>query len=215
MNREIFEAESLKKLSSMWEPFIISLPLKYNVVDALNKLGSHRDQNERAFNQNIASLVSKTHFHAVTEQEGGMNSPGILWDRLTILNCKIFFTAPDSPHFDARLHNKNLDVNSELISVLNVLHGAKPPRHILLAKEATKRQKIAPELGISLWQLQSSNLAMWINQDLLYTVNVDEVDEKRLRDYIKFFSQANRIRNTAIEHIELFYSQNLLTVKDY
>jgi len=52
---------------------------------------------------------------------------------------------------------------------------------------------------------------MWINQDLLYTVDVNMVSEKRLRDYIKFFSVANRRRNTAIEHVELVYKEKMKT----
>jgi hypothetical protein len=94
--------------------------------------------------------------------------------------------------------------------VLKALHRSRAAKNILLAKEATERQSTASALGVTLWDLQYSNLAMWINQDLLYTVSVDEVDSKRLRDYIKFFSVANRIRNTAIEHIEIFYSQKIL-----
>ena len=88
---------------------------------------------------------------------------------------------------------------------------------MLVQKQVWKRcfrgdnvQKNSVPIGSSLWNLQSSNLAMWINQDLLYTVNVDEVESKRLRDYIKFFSIANRIRNTAIEHIEMYYSSKIL-----
>jgi len=207
MNRDAFEAALLEKLCLMWNPFTAKLPVKYDVAYALDALKEYSESHTPDFLKYATGLGSNVHFSPIMDKESGMNSPGILWDRLTILNCKLFFTSPDSPHFNPKLHNKKGDVRSELSSVLTALHDAKPPKHVLLAKEATERQSVAPEIGTSLWELQSSNLAMWINQDLLYTVNVDEVDSKRLRDYIKFFSEANRIRNTAIEHIELFYSQ--------
>jgi hypothetical protein len=92
---------------------------------------------------------------------------------------------------------------------MKALALAKPARNILLAKEATDRQREAVPLEESLWQLQMSNIAMWINQDLLYTVSAEDVEPQRLRDYITFFSRANRIRNTAIEHVEIYYSMKM------
>ena len=212
MNRDQFEALMLAKLETEWAPFTEHLPIKYDVAEALNGLKHYKDLHAQDFIGYATAFTSKIQFTFTFEKEDGMNSPGILWDRLTILNCKLFFASTESPHFDVKLHNKNADVRSELTSVLNALHYAKPPRHILLAKEATERQTTAPDIGIALWELQSSNLAMWINQDLLYTVNVDEVDSTRLRDYIRFFSDANKVRNTAIEHIELYYAQKILNV---
>jgi len=210
VERSTFEISLLEKLSSMWVPFTKNLPKNYEIEPALNSLHEFDQQNSLAFLSFSEEINSQCQFLAAAEQEEGMNSPGILWDRLTILNCKFFFTDPTSKHFNDSLHSKNSNINSELQSVLNALHIAKPAKNILLAKEATDRQKISVPIGSSLWNLQSSNLAMWINQDLLYTVNIDEVDSKRLRDYIRFFSIANRIRNTAIENIELYYSSKIL-----
>ena len=210
MNRVNLESKLLKELGHIWEQFTTKLPKNYKVAVALSALGEYGIKNSEPFMQFADSLFLTSHFAACSEQEGGMNSPGILWDRLTILHCKKFFTAPSSPHFNSNLNTKHVDIDSELDSVLKALHTAKPAKNILLAKEATERQSDASSIGAALWELQSSNLAMWINQDLLYTVNVDEVDSNRLREYIKFFSNANRIRNTAIEHLELIYSQIIL-----
>jgi hypothetical protein len=92
---------------------------------------------------------------------------------------------------------------------MSALNKSLPAKHILLAKEATDRQQNIVSLENSLWSLQLANIAMWINQDLLYTVSTDDVDSQRLKDYIHFFSKANRIRNTAIENIELYYIHKL------
>jgi len=209
MRRKETETRLLYELSKRWGSFTDKLPIGFDVESALSSLILFRDQNEDYFKNYASEIFLKTKFSQINKKEDGMNSPGILWDRLTILNCKFFFTSSSSPHYNINIHKSNTNINSELCSVLKALHVSKPARHILLAKESTERQKDASDLGYLLWQLQYSNLAMWINQDLLYTVDVSDVQEVRLRNYIKFFSDANRIRNTSIEKIEIFYTKIL------
>ena len=210
MNRSILEAKLMERLRFTWRDFSERLKTDYDVDFALSSLHEFSSRNIMYFEQYSDELSSTANFEFCLDQENGMNSPGILWDRLTILNCKLLLTDPSSKHHNKRLHGRNLNINSEISAVLDALHSAKPAKNILLAKEATERQSTIREVGASLWDLQSSNLAMWINQDLLYTVDADQVDSKRLRDYIKFFSVANRVRNTAIEQIEIFYSNKIL-----
>ena len=210
MNRSVLEAKLMERLCFTWRDFSENLKTNYDVEFALSSLHEFSSKNLMYFEQYSDELSSVANFESCQEQENGMNSPGILWDRLTILNCKLLLTDPASKHHNKRLHSRNVNISSEIGAVLGALHIAKPAKNILLAKEATERQSTIREVGASLWDLQSSNLAMWINQDLLYTVDADQVDSKRLRDYIKFFSVANRVRNTAIEQIEMFYSNKIL-----
>jgi len=210
MDRSILEAKLTERLRLTWRDFSENLKTGYDVDFALDSLHAFSTKNIMFFEQYANELSSTVNFEFCLDQENGMNSPGILWDRLTILNCKFLLTDPTSKHHNKRLHSRNLNISSEISAVLDALHSAKPAKNILLAKEATERQSTIREVGASLWDLQSSNLAMWINQDLLYTVDADQVDSKRLRDYIKFFSVANRVRNTAIEQIEIFYSNKIL-----
>jgi len=181
------------------------LPLNYEAASSIPSLENFSKDHFIDFKQYGGKLIQSTEFRYSTKFEDGMNSPGILWDRLTILNCKLLFTSPDSLHHKPSLHKNLGNVLLELTSVMKALNNSLPAKHILLAKESTNRQKTVVPLEDSLWSLQSSNIAMWINQDLLYTVSVDDVGPQRLRDYIHFFSKANRIRNIAIENIELFY----------
>jgi len=199
----------LEKLFETWEIFVSNLPIDYSAEKSIPALYEYGNDSFGLFKNYYVSLVDSINFKKTIEFENGMNSPGILWDRLTILNCKKLFTAPDSKHHSTLLHNNLGNVDNELESVLNALNMALPARHILLAKEATDRQKTLCPLEDCLWLLQLANIAMWINQDLLYTVKADDVEPQRLRDYIHFFSKANRIRNTAIENIEIFYIQNM------
>lgn len=203
------EKKLLTSLLETWKEFASKLPQNFDAASAINSLEQFDLMNFEMFKEKNAKMIQDSIFEKTTSLENGMNSPGILWDRLTILNCKYMFTAPDSVHHKPSMHLNLGNVTKELESVMNALHHALPARNILLAKEATDRQYVIVPLENSLWLLQMSNIAMWINQDLLYTVNADDVSPQRLRDYIKFFSKANRIRNTAIENIEIFYSNQM------
>jgi hypothetical protein len=196
-------------LRETWGNFVSKLAVNFEPAQAIPALEKFSNEEFAGFQKLSETYIHNAHFRSTSKLEEGMNSPGILWDRLTILNCKYLFTSQDSVHHKPELHKNLGNVIVELESVRKALALAKPARNILLAKEATDRQREAAPLEESLWQLQMSNIAMWINQDLLYTVSADDVDPQRLRDYIKFFSKANRIRNTAIEHVEIYYSMKM------
>ena len=203
------ENQLLSSLLESWRVFVNHLPINFEAESSISALEEFGKSKFSEFKSCGESLLKRSEFRTTYELEEGMNSPGILWDRLTILNCKQLFTSPDSIHHKPDLHRNLGNVFNEIRSVCNALNKSLPAKHILLAKEATARQMSVVPLEESLWLLQQSNIAMWINQDLLYTVSADDVDPQRLRDYIRFFSLANRIRNTAIENIELFYIQQL------
>jgi len=201
------EQQLLSRLLETWRVFVNRLPIQFDTEVSIQHLEDFGRSNRDDFKKFSSELINQTEFRKTSAYEEGMNSPGILWDRLTILNCKLLFTAPGSIHHKPDLHRNLGNVLSELQSVSNALSNSLPAKHILLAKEATSRQSITSPLENSLWDLQQSNIAMWINQDLLYTVSADDVNPQRLRNYIRFFSIANRIRNTSIENIEIYYSE--------
>ena len=206
---EKLEEQLLVQLRETWGNFVSKLAVNFEPAQAIPALEKFAKEEFTGFQKLSEIHIHNADFRSTSQLEEGMNSPGILWDRLTILNCKYLFTSQDSVHHKPELHKNLGNVIVELESVRKALALAKPARNILLAKEATDRQREAAPLEESLWQLQMSNIAMWINQDLLYTVSADDVDPQRLRDYIKFFSKANRIRNTAIEHVEIYYSMKM------
>ena len=209
LQSEKLEEQLLVQLRETWGSFVSKLAVNFEPAQAILALEKFAKEEFTGFRKLSEIHIHKAQFRSTSQLEEGMNSPGILWDRLTILNCKYLFTAQDSVHHKPELHKNLGNVIVELESVRKALALAKPARNILLAKEATDRQREALPLEESLWQLQMSNIAMWINQDLLYTVSADDVEPQRLRDYITFFSRANRIRNTAIEHVEIYYSMKM------
>ena len=209
LSLEKIEEQLIVQLRETWRNFVRGLVVNFEPVQAIPALEKFSEDEYPKFKKMNETQILKAQFRPTFELEEGMNSPGILWDRLTILNCKYLFTAQDSMHHKPELHKNLGNVIAELDSVRKALAHAKPARNILLAKEATDRQREAVTLEESLWMLQKSNIAMWINQDLLYTVSADDVEPQRLRDYIVFFSKANRVRNTAIEQIEIYYSMKM------
>ena len=137
--------------------------------------------------------------------ECGMNTPGILWDRLTILISKLIFASSLSKHSVNRSEVPAEEVITQIAGVLEVLHNSMPAKTALLAKEQTARVIEVQSLANSLLKLLHSNLGMWINQDLLYTKDASIVTCSRLKNYITFFGRYNRQRNSAIEEVDLLY----------
>ena len=137
--------------------------------------------------------------------EYGMNTPGILWDRLTILVCKLVLASSFSRHSTSPSAVLGDEVMTQINGVLEVLHNSMPAKTVLLAKEQTARVSEAQSLSKSLLKLLQSNLGMWINQDLLYSKDADLVPSSRLNSYIIFFGRYNSKRNSSIEEIDLLY----------
>ena len=125
--------------------------------------------------------------------EFGMNTLGILFDRMTILICKAALSASPGARERAR---------EQLKGLRKAIHGSGLPSFIVLEKEATERQTSNHLVERELVSLQYANLGMWVNQDILYTEDVNSVLESRLRSYIYDFSFFNRIRNISIERID-------------
>ena len=150
------EEQLLSKLLETWKGFVSRLPQAFEPAIAIPALEEFARLGFDRFNEYGEPLIADTEFRITTEFEEGMNSPGILWDRLTILNCKYLFTAPDSVHHKPALHKNLGNVMAELKSVMKALSHALPARNILLAKEATNRQHAIVPLGESLWALQMS-----------------------------------------------------------
>jgi len=128
--------------------------------------------------------------------ELGMNTPGLLLDRLSILVCKAFLSSnPGRGLADEQIKGVGLALSSS---------GLSP--HNLLEKEQVETAHVKPRKKVQLIdtmiELHFSNIAMWINQDLLYTRDPENASCDRLRDYISFFKKSNSRRNESIAIID-------------
>ena len=186
--------------------FSSDLQIGFNISTAIEVLEGYfdnfSDPKTAELDRNFAAQCWSFRFLGF---EYGMNTPGILWDRLTILTCKLVFASSQSRHSTSRPGALTEEVMAQQSGVLQVLHTSMPAKTALLAKEQTARVIEAQSLANSLLKLLHANLGMWINQDLLYTTDVSVVSYSRLKEYIRFFGHYNRQRNSAIEEVDLLY----------
>jgi hypothetical protein len=165
----------------------------------IHRINSELEFKRKSFIASLRILLSDEIFDLGKEAkfENGMNTPGILFDRLTILACKRVLASSSTFESD--------QTDSQIHFICKALSQAGFARSPILAKEATPRiANSLDDAAESLFRLIGSNLLMWINQDLLYTKDVMSASEFRLRNYIAFFGKANRCRNLAIESLDIW-----------
>jgi hypothetical protein len=132
----------------------------------------------------------------------GMNSVGILADRLTILTCKSWYLR----HRQRAPAEAELLVGQQIADVVWCLALVRPGPPGLLAKLGSPAVETRTESFVAAYfDLLAANLLMWETQELLYTRDMEAVPAEELRDYIRFFSQANLRRNKHIVDIERLY----------
>ena len=132
----------------------------------------------------------------------GMNTIGVLADRLTILICKEWYLrhrqrAPAAADEIARFHTSD---------ILTALSEARPGDAKLLEKVSSiTTGATAASFEEAYYGLLSANILMWETQEMLYTRDMESVAPEELRDYIRFFSHANMMRNEFIKKSEILY----------
>jgi hypothetical protein len=132
----------------------------------------------------------------------GMNTIGILADRLTILLVKEWCLR----HKEGKPAVADDLFRNQTMEIIAVLAGTSPGIAGLLEKVSN----IDPGAVARSWEeayfgLHSANILMWETQEILYKSNMDELSGDELRDYIRFFSQANMERNAYIKQCETLY----------
>jgi hypothetical protein len=134
------------------------------------------------------------------DYELGLNTFGILLDRLTILNAKFFFLDDQAIHVETK---------KQINGILFCLRKCKPAKTVILAKETGERLCEIDEKPFQvLLRLQKSNLAQWVNQDLLYTADPSLASYQRLKSYVVETRYDNTIRNRAIEKLDFWFCSN-------
>lgn len=132
----------------------------------------------------------------------GMNTIGILADRLTILLVKEWCLR----HKEGKVQMADDLFQRQTMEIIQVLAATTPGIATLLEKVSS----IDTGDAASSWEqayfgLLSANILMWETQEILYKRNMDALLGEELRDYIRFFSQANMQRNAHIRDCETLY----------
>lgn len=132
----------------------------------------------------------------------GMNTIGILADRLTILMCKEWYLR----HRQGRAADADRVFDTQTREIVAALARVAPGQATLLEKVSTIRTDARAEsFEEAYYGLLAANVLMWETQEMLYTRDMETVPAEELRDYIRFFSQANMLRNAYIVFSEALY----------
>lgn len=139
---------------------------------------------------------------ASEKKPAGMNTIGLLADRLTILCIKAWNVEykQNDPVKAQKIRNDHIKQITDCMSTC--VEGNKD-----LLRKVTK---LKSDLSIKSWEesyygLLSSNILLWEAQEILYLRDINLVQPEELRDYIKWFSYGNIDRNICIECCEEFY----------
>ncbi|CAA7620031.1 hypothetical protein [Magnetospirillum sp. SS-4] len=134
----------------------------------------------------------------------GMNTVGILCDRVTILLMKEWaLRRKEGRHAEA-----DHLLETQVASIVDALADASPGDPTLLNKVSTLTAEVnGDSWGAAYFGLLASNLLMWETQEILYRGDIMALPGDELRLYIYWFSRANMLRNECISRCErLFWS---------
>ena len=128
----------------------------------------------------------------------GMNTVGLLLDRLVILSLKINL-----------LYNSKKNTEFVYLEIENIIKALSQAGTIknLDYKKITKYKFSSKSKNFreSFFELLYTNFLLWESQEVLYNRNILKIDQKELKEYIKFFSELNIKRNILITKIENYY----------
>ena len=132
----------------------------------------------------------------------GMNTTGMLLDRLTILAMKhwnLEHRAKD-PAKAAALKN------GQVAEIIEALAQARPGQSSINNKMTTRTvDATADTFADAFYGLVTTNLLLWESQEVLYNHDIAKLPESELRAYIDFFSHGNILRNVYIQASDQTY----------
>jgi len=136
-----------------------------------------------------------TRIKSGTPVELGMNSPGILLDRVTILTVKLLHVV--SPEESA-------EVRQTISEVLSLSTCFRPAKRSLLKKQSGLQVSLESFEG-ALLHLAASNLRMWLSQDIFYSDNHWQDYDYNVADLVELWGYENKFRNACIIAIDDWY----------
>jgi hypothetical protein len=150
-----------------------------------------------SFNPRNGNLKADSHNYAAqpgilksTANHVGLNTIGMLVDRLSILVVKLHFSKSDG-QIEA--------TNVQIRDIESAIAASCPGSSSAFNKVTTIQAVGLPEdFSGSAMRLAGTNLLLWMAQDVLYLRGPNELPDQELRDYITFFAEQNVLRNRLI-----------------
>ena len=176
-------------------------PLKYVLERLKPELDSMKNEKIRK----LKNLDCPLHFVDSTDTElgTGLNSVGMLTDRLTILIIKEWCLRNKN---NSDLEKADKIYKEQTLDIVEAIIHTKPGSSSM----NTKITKLKSGARASSWEeayygLLMTNILMWESQEVLYIKDINLLECEELRDYIKWFSVGNIERNQFIQLCECKY----------
>lgn len=127
----------------------------------------------------------------------GLNTVGMLADRLSILAIKSHFSKSTDLHEATRLQIQDIET---------AIAASCPGSSSAFNKITTINVSALPDdfTGAAM-SLAATNLLLWMAQDVLYLRGPGALPDQELREYISFFAEKNVIRNHLISLANTLY----------
>lgn len=176
-------------------------PLSYS----LNKLKPEIDRLRNIHIQAINSINKQPVNKTDNKLAQGLNTIGMLADRFTILLIREWCLR-NKGNKDSE--KADLLFSTQTTEIINAMAEAKAGYSSLNSKIThIKANAQADSWEAAYHGLLTTNLLLWESQEVLYIKDIQSLPVEEIRDYIKWFSFGNILRNEFIELCELNYWQ--------
>jgi hypothetical protein len=180
------DAPTMKFVETDLEPFSVSFKAKNPFINPSAAVA----QEVKQFGQ------------SAERRSPGMNTIGMLLDRLSIMSIKYWNLI--NRHDNAE--KASILKETQIMELVNALAEA-IPGHSSMNNKLTIHNIDAQAVDFSaaIYGLVTTNLLLWESQEVLYNKDILALPEGELRDYIRFFSRGNLARNAYIEFSDGLY----------
>jgi len=177
-------------------------PLNY----ILNKLKSEIEETKDEKIESLLQITKSENSGIINSCAQGLNTIGMLTDRFTILLIREWCIRNKGT---ADPEKADLLFETQTMEIMQALAEAKPGYSSLNSKITNIKAKAnASSWEEAYYGLFTTNLLLWESQEVLYIKDIQSLPAEEIRDYIKWFSFGNILRNEYIELCEQLYWAN-------
>jgi hypothetical protein len=195
-------------LASASKKVLDNLPIEKKIKplnETLNKLRAKIELSKEDNIVDFKSIPAKINKVENNFLSPGLNTIGMLTDRFTILLLK-----------EWSLRNKNINSDdkanqlfkTETMEIIDALSQSKPGFSSINSKVTSiKANAIANSWEEAFYGILSTNLLLWESQEVLYLKDISELPSEEIREYVKWFSFGNILRNEFMQLCDKYFWQ--------
>ena len=182
--------------------YFLNIAQEYQqILEKIFPSWSSQEKLEQAFLSHRLIAISEfkqihrpSHSINKSDRSVGLNSVGLLLDRLSILSIKVWYLQ----HLD----NGHLDTiqicNDQILDVTGALSEAVPAKNSLNSKLTIHQTSVeADEWESAIYDLMTTNLLIWKAQEALYCKSSEEAAQQ-FQKYMSLFPEINLRRDAFI-----------------